>query len=138
MTVAALCTIRADKNVTNSTARVECVLIELYHRGVASIAKLYVERRLFYLLSSRGPESLREARFSLGHRVPMWADKIYLLVLLASITLLMHIEVTCIHAGEVTLTQRDLELADLTVNIFSHIEVAVAALARLGIRCLVH
>ena len=138
MAVAALCTIRADKNVTNSTARVECVLIELDHRGVTSIAKLYVERRLFYLLSSHGPESLREARFSLGHRVPMWADEIYLLVLLASITLLMHIEVACIHAGEVSLTQRDLELANLAVNIFSHIEVAVAALARLGKRCLVH
>ena len=138
MAVAALCTIRADKNVTNSTARVECVLIELDHRGVTSIAKLYVERRLFYLLSSHGPESLREARFSLGHRVPMWADEIYLLVLLASITLLMHIEVACIHAGEVSLTQRDFELANLTVNIFSHIEVAVAALARLGKRCLVH
>ena len=83
-------------------------------------------------------ESFRESRFSLGHSVSIWAEKILLLVLLASITLLVHIEVTGVHAGEVALTQRDLELADLTGNIFSHIEVAVAALARLGIRSLVH
>ena len=83
-------------------------------------------------------ESFRESRFSLGHSVPIWAEKIFLLVLLASITLLVHIEVTGVHAGEVALTQRDIELADLTGNIFSHIEVAVAALARLSKRCKIH
>ena len=114
------------------------MLVELDHGGVASIAELYVQRRLFYLLSSHSPESFCEAGFSLGHRVPMRAEKLSLLVLLASITLLMHVEVTDVHASEVAFAQRDLELADLAVDILAHIKIAITAFARLGKRCRIH
>ena len=138
MTIGAFGAIRADKHVTDCITGVKSILVKLDDCGITCIAKLHMELGLFDFFSWYSSQSFCEARFSLRHWMSMRAEKISLLVLLAAITLLVHVEVTYVHAGEIALTNRNTEPADLAGYVFTHIKVAVITLAWLCKRCMIH